>query len=241
MFKAAILCAMVCAAMCAAQANGVVQLAAPVNLTDPGQLMEAIGSMVQSGVRAEMLKEKEEFRLQLQEQKAGLQLQLQEHKAGLQAEMETRGYKTEAVEAGLRREIDWLRKDREALENKSQNWQAVAKTHVVLLEESKNNTRNWQAVAETQAVLLEECGLLTKDKLGLWSVLYQLSNETNTQIRGVTTRLDQCEAKTNPSKEIIRRRMQDAEALCHGSGLTAMFGACCPRQGGTGASLSCVP
>ena len=230
MFKAAVLCAMVYAAMCAAQANGVVQLAAPVNLTDPGQLMEAIGSMVQSGVRAEMLKEKEEFRLQLQEQKAGLQ-----------AEMETRGNKTEAVEAGLRREIDWLRKDREALENKSQNWQAVAKTHVVLLEESKNNTRNWQAVAETQAVLLEECGLLTKDKLGLWSVLYQLSNETNTQIRGVTTRLDQCEAKTNPSKEIIRRRMQDAEALCHGSGLTAMFGACCPRQGGTGASLSCVP
>ena len=175
MFKAAALCTMVCAF----QVSGVVQLADTVDLSDPGQVMEAIGSMV-TGLRAEM-----------------------------RAEMQALKNDTQAVEKGLRREIDWLKKDREAVENRSQARQAIAKTQAVLLEESK------------------------KDKLMLWSVVHQLSNKTNTH----TTRIDHCETETSPFiQDIIRRRLQDANALCHGSGLTAMFGACCPRprQGGGG-------
>eukprot|EP01050_Picozoa_sp_SAG11_P001488 SAG11_NODE_64_length_18817_cov_64.238327_7_plen_938_part_00 len=59
-------------------------------------------------------------------------------------------------------------------------------------------------------------------------VVTKLQNQTTTN----SVRLDQCEADTHPFiKEMQasqRRRLQEEETLCRGSGLNAMFQACCP-------------
>eukprot|EP01051_Picozoa_sp_SAG22_P006915 SAG22_NODE_468_length_10147_cov_77.238654_9_plen_970_part_00 len=62
----------------------------------------------------------------------------------------------------------------------------------------------------------------------------QLQNRTHTN----SVRLDQCEADVHPfiheMQASQRRRLQDEETLCRGSGLTAMFAACCPAGSGGG-------
>eukprot|EP01052_Picozoa_sp_SAG31_P008376 SAG31_NODE_422_length_15859_cov_5.161865_4_plen_667_part_00 len=65
-------------------------------------------------------------------------------------------------------------------------------------------------------------------------VVAELQNRTRTN----SVRLDQCEADAHPFiKEMQasqRRRLQEEETLCRGSGLTAMFEACCPSGSLTG-------
>eukprot|EP01052_Picozoa_sp_SAG31_P024531 SAG31_NODE_2093_length_6459_cov_3.398585_3_plen_494_part_00 len=62
----------------------------------------------------------------------------------------------------------------------------------------------------------------------LQAALHEFTNKTE-------ARLNQCEAGTHPFiGEMERRRMQDEETLCRGSGLTAMFAACCPSGSGGG-------
>ena len=68
---------------------------------------------------------------------------------------------------------------------------------------------------------------------------YGLLNKTTVLLRAgfqkVTLRLDKCETETTPFvQQIERRRMQDMEALCRGSGMTAMLVACCSSHGGGG-------
>jgi hypothetical protein len=46
-------------------------------------------------------------------------------------------------------------------------------------------------------------------------------------------RLEQCEAGTAPSVQMMaRRRAHQEETLCRGEGRTKMLAACCPSQGG---------
>eukprot|EP01050_Picozoa_sp_SAG11_P020029 SAG11_NODE_3298_length_2539_cov_3.599590_2_plen_636_part_00 len=62
--------------------------------------------------------------------------------------------------------------------------------------------------------------LLVGQVVGLQAMLHEFSNKTK-------TRLDQCEANTNPFvQEMNRRRIQE-DTLCRGSGLTVMLEACC--------------
>eukprot|EP01051_Picozoa_sp_SAG22_P010674 SAG22_NODE_973_length_6217_cov_52.971723_3_plen_1437_part_00 len=80
---------------------------------------------------------------------------------------------------------------------------------------------------KTRAVEAE----LRKENAALWIIVADLQNQAKTN----SARLDQCEADTHPFiKEMQRRRMQDEETLCRGSGLSAMFAACCPSSGGNG-------
>eukprot|EP01050_Picozoa_sp_SAG11_P018468 SAG11_NODE_2795_length_2960_cov_11.196435_1_plen_488_part_00 len=77
----------------------------------------------------------------------------------------------------------------------------------------------------------EENQLLTGQVVGLQAMLYefgQLTNKTRVDAQKMTARLDQCETATHPFiQEMKWRRMQE-DALCRGSGLAAMFEACCP-------------
>eukprot|EP01052_Picozoa_sp_SAG31_P003088 SAG31_NODE_115_length_24128_cov_47.693912_11_plen_1303_part_00 len=69
--------------------------------------------------------------------------------------------------------------------------------------------------------------LLAGQVVGLQAMLHEFSNQTK-------ARLDQCETATHPFiQEMNRRRIQE-DTLCRGSGLAAMFQACCPSSGGNG-------
>eukprot|EP01051_Picozoa_sp_SAG22_P003871 SAG22_NODE_196_length_15552_cov_971.604543_3_plen_537_part_00 len=112
--------------------------------------------------------------------------------------------KTLVVEE-LRGEIGWLKKDRDAFQNKTR-----------VFEEENAALR-----AELSHVQIEVIEVT------------ELQNQTKKDLRNITVRLDKCEVETHPFiQEMQRRRMQIEETLCRGSGLTAMFAACCP--GGNG-------
>eukprot|EP01051_Picozoa_sp_SAG22_P003500 SAG22_NODE_172_length_16609_cov_14.370806_2_plen_2010_part_00 len=111
-------------------------------------------------------------------------------------------------------EVKHVKKDKEALQNKTQIIEGE------LVKEKKKRTKLLIEVREVR------------------SALYQFSNKTNTDYTHITVRLDQCEANTHPFiKEMQashRRRLQEEETLCRGSGMIAMFAACCPSQAGDG-------
>ena len=126
------------------------------------------------------------------------------------------------------------------------------KTMVIELREVKNENVVLQNRTQVVEAQLEQ---VTKDKdalenkteviemalrqeiAGLQMALHNIFNKTTTDmvlLKGdvwkITVRLDQCEAETTPFIKLMeRRRTQDEETLCRGSGLTAMFGACCPN------------
>eukprot|EP01052_Picozoa_sp_SAG31_P022981 SAG31_NODE_1859_length_7052_cov_4.965051_1_plen_1196_part_00 len=86
------------------------------------------------------------------------------------------------------------------------------KTRVVQAELSKEKKRN--AVLRVEVTEIQ-------------SMLYQFFNKTN-------TRLDQCEAKSNPFiQEMDHRQLQQTEQ-CYGSGMQTMLATCCPGGGGSG-------
>eukprot|EP01052_Picozoa_sp_SAG31_P020340 SAG31_NODE_1524_length_8006_cov_11.768812_3_plen_703_part_00 len=133
---------------------------------------------------------------------------------GLEKENAVLHNKTNAVEAELRNktlveeelrgEITWLKKDRDALENKTQ---------VIEGELVKEKKKRMQLSIEVTQVR---------------SALYRFSNKTNIDYTNITVRLDQCEAETAPFAAMMNRRRIQEDTLCRGSGLTAMFQACCP-------------
>ena len=83
---------------------------------------------------------------------------------------------------------------------------------------------------KTQLELMQERENITL----LLIVVAQLQNRTRTN----SVRLDQCEADAHPFiKEMQashRHRLQEEETLCRGSGMIAMFSACCPSPGDGG-------
>eukprot|EP01052_Picozoa_sp_SAG31_P005481 SAG31_NODE_241_length_19364_cov_17.168544_14_plen_846_part_01 len=122
--------------------------------------------------------------------------------------------------AGFQVQVHQLKKGDEALET-------------MLMKESQE-----------KIVLREENRALKTRVAHLESVVVQLTNESATQSRHLTTeveniavRLDQCKEETlSFVTEMERRRMQDVD-ICQGSGLSEMFTACCPNHGGHRRSL----
>eukprot|EP01051_Picozoa_sp_SAG22_P013465 SAG22_NODE_1511_length_4257_cov_10.774651_2_plen_792_part_00 len=65
------------------------------------------------------------------------------------------------------------------------------------------------------------------------AALESIDVQITAAVQTISGRLEQCEAETAPFiEEMERRRVQSEETLCHGSGLPAMFAACCPRDNG---------
>ena len=120
-----------------------------------------------------------------------------------------------ALQSRIHVELEQVKNDKEALENKTQ-------------------------VIET--ALRQENRLQAGQIVALQTALHNILNKTTSDmvlpkgdVRNITVRLDQCEAETTPFiQSMERRRTQDEETLCRGSGLTAMFGSCCPNQGSSG-------
>eukprot|EP01051_Picozoa_sp_SAG22_P011064 SAG22_NODE_1038_length_5890_cov_5.432050_3_plen_1101_part_00 len=119
------------------------------------------------------------------------------------AAMVTKMEGLEAENKAVRAELQQVKKDKDALQNKTQ---------VVQTELSKEKEKTAQ----------------------LLIVVAQLQNRTHAN----TVRLDQCEADLHPFVQEMqasqRRHLQDEETRCRGSGLSAMFAACCPSSGGNG-------
>eukprot|EP01050_Picozoa_sp_SAG11_P016545 SAG11_NODE_2270_length_3595_cov_15.410755_1_plen_693_part_00 len=75
----------------------------------------------------------------------------------------------------------------------------------------------------------------------LQAALHEFSNKTRAEasqlkanVQNITVRLDQCEAETAPFAAMMNRRRIQEDTLCRGSGLTAMFQACCPSRSSMG-------
>eukprot|EP01050_Picozoa_sp_SAG11_P011744 SAG11_NODE_1266_length_5342_cov_4.156369_3_plen_663_part_00 len=105
------------------------------------------------------------------------------------------------------------------------------KAHAVEIELRQKNalvqakleqvTKDKEALENKTQVVEAE---LRKENAALSITVTDLQNQAKTN----SARLDQCEADTHPFiQEMNRRRIQE-DTLCRGSGLTAMFQACCP-------------
>ena len=58
-------------------------------------------------------------------------------------------------------------------------------------------------------------------------------DELRAALHQLSGRVEQCESETTPFvQDMERRRLQDEETLCRGTGLTAMFIVCCPSSPG---------
>eukprot|EP01052_Picozoa_sp_SAG31_P015179 SAG31_NODE_968_length_10678_cov_4.493619_3_plen_625_part_00 len=126
-------------------------------------------------------------------------------------------------------EMQWLKNQNQMLQNAVE----AELRNETLVEEELRGEISWLKSDrdafqnETRVVEAE----LRKENAALWIKVTELQNQTETN----SARLDQCEIDTHPFiKEMERRRMQDEETLCRGSGLSAMFAACCPTSGGNG-------
>eukprot|EP01050_Picozoa_sp_SAG11_P012249 SAG11_NODE_1351_length_5135_cov_2.092931_3_plen_603_part_00 len=92
---------------------------------------------------------------------------------------------------------------------------------------------NDKAILEIKTQMVEaELRQVKVKAQNLQTALLELASRTKGQVHNITLRLDQCEIDTHPFIAEVyasqRRRMQEEETLCRGSGLAAMFEACCP-------------
>eukprot|EP01050_Picozoa_sp_SAG11_P016529 SAG11_NODE_2265_length_3604_cov_1.956646_2_plen_673_part_00 len=110
----------------------------------------------------------------------------------------------------VRAEVEQVKKEKKTLEKKTQ---------VIEEELVKEKNHRMQLSIEVTQVR---------------SALYRFSNKTNTDYTNITVRLDQCEAETAPFAAMMDRRRAQEDTLCRGSGLTAMFEACCPMGSSVG-------
>eukprot|EP01051_Picozoa_sp_SAG22_P005580 SAG22_NODE_336_length_12071_cov_10.875125_1_plen_737_part_00 len=109
----------------------------------------------------------------------------------------------------------------EALQSRAQVVEAELRDEISWLKKDREAFQN-----KTRAVEAE----LRKENAALWITVTDLQNQAKTN----SARLDQCEADTHPFiQETNRRRIQE-DTLCRGSGLTAMFQACCPSGSSAG-------
>eukprot|EP01052_Picozoa_sp_SAG31_P038322 SAG31_NODE_5097_length_2746_cov_4.760106_3_plen_547_part_01 len=110
-----------------------------------------------------------------------------------------------------------------------QNRTKVFETENMALRAELQQLRKDKETFENKTRVVEAA--VRKENAALWITVIELQNQTNTN----NARLDQCESGKHPFiEETERRRMQDEETLCNGSGLSAMFAACCPSSGGNG-------
>eukprot|EP01052_Picozoa_sp_SAG31_P019609 SAG31_NODE_1437_length_8339_cov_26.148058_7_plen_371_part_00 len=135
------------------------------------------------------------------------------------------------VDDELRGEIRWLKADREAFQNKTRVMEAentAVRAELEQVKREKDALQNETQVVQTElSKEKKRNAVLRAEVTETRSLLYQLANTTN-------TRLDQCEAKSNPFiQEMEHRRLQQAEQ-CHGSGMQTMLATCCPSGGGSG-------
>jgi hypothetical protein len=111
----------------------------------------------------------------------------------------------------MQAQIDVVKKDKEALQNKTQ---------VVQVENA------------ALRVELTEVEIELKD---VRSALYQFSNKTETNIQQITLRLEQCEAKSTTFAEIMEhRRTQEQSSVCGSEALENMLAVCCDSGGPAG-------
>eukprot|EP01051_Picozoa_sp_SAG22_P013805 SAG22_NODE_1591_length_4047_cov_653.834093_4_plen_212_part_01 len=144
---------------------------------------------------------------------------LEEKNAKLQKEQN----RAQVVEAELRGEMQGLKNQNQMLQNAVE---AELRNKTLVEEELRGEINCRDAFQNKTRVVEAE---LRKENAALWIKVTELQNQTETN----SARLDQCEIDTHPFiKEVERRRMQDEETLCRGSGLSAMFAACCPSSGG---------
>eukprot|EP01051_Picozoa_sp_SAG22_P030017 SAG22_NODE_11415_length_486_cov_0.788114_1_plen_146_part_00 len=110
--------------------------------------------------------------------------------------------------------------------------------HAELRQVKKDKAAFENKTQVVEAELREKNSVLKMKVHDLQSTLIELASRMNIDVHNITLRLDQCEADTHPFiKEVQasqRRRLQEEETLCRGSGLTAMFEACCPLGSSTG-------
>ncbi|MDA8639361.1 hypothetical protein N9L31_00160 [bacterium] len=158
------------------------------------------------------------------------------------AELQKEQKRTRAVEVELRQDntvvqakLEQVTKDKEALENKTQIMEAELRQENAWLKHDRDALQNKTQIIEGQLFQEKKRRMqLSIEVREVQSALYQFSNKTNTDYTSITVRLDQCEANTSPFiQEMNRRRIQE-DTLCRGSGLTAMFQACCPSGSLTG-------
>eukprot|EP01051_Picozoa_sp_SAG22_P000445 SAG22_NODE_12_length_33707_cov_70.427118_9_plen_1105_part_00 len=122
-----------------------------------------------------------------------------------------------------------------ALQSRAQAMEAENKAVRVELEQVKRD----KAVLEKKTQISEEENRVMKVKIhDLQSAFLELASRMKGDVQNITLRLDQCEIDTHPFiKEMQashRRHLQEEETLCRGSGMIAMFSACCPSPGDGG-------
>ena len=106
----------------------------------------------------------------------------------------------------MQAQIDAVKKDKEALQNKTQVMEAELRQENVALRVELTEVR---------------------------SALYQFSNKTKTNIQQITVRLDHCEAKS--FAEIMEhRRTQEQSPVCGPEALEGMLAVCCDSSGVVG-------
>lgn len=141
---------------------------------------------------------------------------------GLENENMALQNKTQVLEAentAVRAELAWVQNRTQILEVENK----AVRAELRQVKRDKNALEN-----KTHVEFLQEREKTTQ----LLIAVAKLQNKTRTN----SVRLDQCEADAHPFiKEMQasqRRRLQEEETLCRGSGMIAMFAACCPSQGG---------
>eukprot|EP01052_Picozoa_sp_SAG31_P021600 SAG31_NODE_1678_length_7548_cov_16.675393_2_plen_910_part_00 len=151
-------------------------------------------------------------------------------------------------------ELKEVKNDKMALQNRTQSLESELgqvktvnmglQNRAQILEEQvlKHQVENKAVYTELQQVKRDKVMFENKTQVEyrqerektkqLLITVAKLQNQTRTN----SVRLDQCEADAHPSIKKMqasqRRRLQEEETLCRGSGMVAMFAACCPRQGG---------
>eukprot|EP01051_Picozoa_sp_SAG22_P005804 SAG22_NODE_358_length_11759_cov_39.384563_4_plen_790_part_00 len=156
---------------------------------------------------------------------------MEEENAKLQKEQN----RTRAVEVELRQEnavvraeLEHVKKDKEALENKTRVMEAES---VAVREALENKTQIIEGQLFTEKKYRMQLSIEVTE---VRSALYRFSNKTNTDYTSITVRLDQCEADATPFIQEMNRRRAQATDHCHGTGMQTMLVVCCPDGGGGG-------
>eukprot|EP01051_Picozoa_sp_SAG22_P007377 SAG22_NODE_517_length_9528_cov_3.821508_6_plen_491_part_00 len=144
----------------------------------------------------------------------------------------------EAKNAAVGAELSQVKNENVAVQNRTRVLEAENKAvrgELELVKTDKIALENKTESVESE--LRQENHVLKVKVHDLQSAALELASRMKGDVQNISLRLDQCECEvdTHPFfKEMDRRRMQDEETLCRGSGMIAMFSACCPSSGDSG-------
>eukprot|EP01051_Picozoa_sp_SAG22_P000776 SAG22_NODE_24_length_30194_cov_6.086327_9_plen_222_part_00 len=139
--------------------------------------------------------------------------------------------------------LDTVEKENVALQNRAQVLETenidFRSEWVTVLKEVKNElkeVKDENTVLQNRTLAVEAELRQEKVKVhDLQSSLLELASRMKDDVQNVTLRLDQCEVHTHPfvkeMQTLQRRRLQDEETLCRGSGMIGMFAECCSSPG----------